>query len=128
METLSAALLRCLASIPAPQNEGSRVHELLAEQFTPANAGRPLRVSPDASGPAWLASALDEMKAVKWMSGISLIVVLLVLFSNAVMFTAPYHNTNAAGYGVAQYVLEVWDVPEEMDRWFSFFEEHNRRR
>ena len=46
-------------------------------------------------------------------------------FPNAVMFTASYYDTNAPGYGVAPYVLEVWDVPEEMKRWSSFVEQRN---
>lgn len=48
-------------------------------------------------------------------------------FPNAVMFSAPYHHTNASGYGAEPYVLEVWDLPEEMARWTAFVETHNRR-
>jgi hypothetical protein len=48
-------------------------------------------------------------------------------FPNAVMFSASYHNTNAAGYGAETYVLEVWDLPEEIGRWSAFVETHNRR-
>jgi hypothetical protein len=46
-------------------------------------------------------------------------------FPNAVMFTANYYDTNAPEYGVAPYVLEVWDVPGEMKRWGSFVEQRN---
>lgn len=48
-------------------------------------------------------------------------------FPNAVMFSASYHNTNAAGYGAEPYVLEVWDLPEEMGRWTAFVEAQNRK-
>ena len=46
-------------------------------------------------------------------------------FPNAVMFTAKYYDTNAAEYGVAPYVLEVWDIPGEMKRWGSFVEQRD---
>ena len=49
-------------------------------------------------------------------------------FPNAIMFTASYYDTNAPGYGVDPYVLNVWDTPSEMPRWSSFFETNNRRR
>ena len=48
-------------------------------------------------------------------------------FPDAVMVTAPYHDTDAPGYGVDPYVLEVWDVPGEMKRWSSFVEAQNRK-
>ena len=48
-------------------------------------------------------------------------------FPNATMFTAKYYDTNAPEYGVAPYVLEVWDVPDEMKRWGSFVEQRNAR-
>lgn len=48
-------------------------------------------------------------------------------FPNAVMFSASYHNTNASSYGVEPYVLEVWDVPEEIERWAAFVERYNRK-
>ena len=48
-------------------------------------------------------------------------------FPNAIMVTAPYYATNAAGYGVDPYVLEVWDVPGEMQRWSAFVEAQNRK-
>lgn len=46
-------------------------------------------------------------------------------FPNAVMFTAPYHATNAPSYGVAPCVLNVWDVPSEMERWSNFVQIEN---
>ncbi len=49
-------------------------------------------------------------------------------FPTAVMFSAKDHQPNAPGYGVTPYVLEVWDVPEQMRRWTNFLEANNRRR
>ena len=48
-------------------------------------------------------------------------------FTNAVMVTASYYDTNAPGYGVTPYVLNVWDFPEQMPRWSAFFETNNHR-
>lgn len=42
-------------------------------------------------------------------------------FPAAVMFSAKDFQPNAPGYGVTPYVLEVWDTPEQMDRWTNFF-------
>jgi hypothetical protein len=42
------------------------------------------------------------------------------------MFTATYYDTNAAGYGVRPYVLEVWDFPTNIPRWSSFFQTNNK--
>lgn len=36
-------------------------------------------------------------------------------------------RSNAPGYGVDPYVLEVWAVPGEMKRWSSFVEAQNRQ-
>ena len=47
-------------------------------------------------------------------------------FPQAIMLSAPYHDTNSPGYGVAPYVLEVWDLPGEIERWSLFVEEQNR--
>lgn len=49
-------------------------------------------------------------------------------FPDAVMFTAQYYDTNAPGYGVRPYVLEVWDFPTNMPRWLSFFQTNNNPR
>jgi hypothetical protein len=48
-------------------------------------------------------------------------------FPNAIMFTASYYETNTPSYGVDPYVLNVWDRPDAISQWTSFFEANNRR-
>lgn len=48
-------------------------------------------------------------------------------FPSAVMFSAKDIQPNAPGYGVTPYILEVWDVPEQMDRWTNFFEANRHK-
>lgn len=49
-------------------------------------------------------------------------------FPDAVMFTAPSYYTNAPGYGVEPYVLNVWDFPHRMEAWSNFVHTNNRRK
>jgi len=48
-------------------------------------------------------------------------------FPSVVMISARYLPTNAPGYGVLPYELEVWDYPSDMERWDVFFQSHNHR-
>ena len=52
----AATAMKTLAQIEAVEKAAG----ITEQQFTPANDGRPLRVSPDASGPAWPASAFRD--------------------------------------------------------------------